>query len=80
MTYRPTALYIAWLLGLNRAEGPALHLHAVLVRADGSVIGGHLLEAHVRPTLEVILTQPPSYLRKRRDQATGLPRIAIPVS
>jgi len=61
-------------------EGPALHLHAVLGRADGSVVGGHLLEAHVRPTLEVILTQPPSYLRKRRDSATGLVLIAIPAS
>src|SRR5262249_23547619 len=46
-------------------EGPTLHLHAVLRKADGSVVGGHLLEAHVRPTLEVILTQSPSYLRKR---------------
>jgi predicted DNA-binding protein with PD1-like motif len=58
-------------------EGPAFHLHALLGRADGSVVGGHLLEAHVRPTLEVILTQPPSYLPKRRDPPTGLPLIAI---
>jgi uncharacterized protein len=57
-------------------EGPSLHLHAVLGRADGSVVGGHLLEAHVRPTLEVILLQPPSYLRKFRDPVTGLPLIA----
>jgi predicted DNA-binding protein with PD1-like motif len=57
-------------------EGPSLHLHAVLGRADGSVVGGHLLEAHVRPTLEVILIQPPSYLRKRRDPVTHLPLIA----
>jgi uncharacterized protein len=57
-------------------EGPSLHLHAVLGRSNGSVVGGHLLEAHVRPTLEVILIQPPSYLRKFRDPATGLPLIA----
>jgi predicted DNA-binding protein with PD1-like motif len=57
-------------------EGPSLHLHAVLGRSDGSVVGGHLLEAHVRPTLEVILIQPPSYLRKFRDPETGLPLIA----
>jgi predicted DNA-binding protein with PD1-like motif len=37
-------------------EEPSLHLHAVLGRADGSMAGGHLLEAHVRPTLEIILT------------------------
>jgi predicted DNA-binding protein with PD1-like motif len=59
------------------AEGePSLHVHAVLGRADGSVVGGQLLEAHVRPTLEVILIQPPSYLRKRRDPETGLALIA----
>ena len=59
------------------AEGqPSLHVHAVLGRHDGSVVGGHLLEAHVRPTLEVILIQPPSYLRKRRDPETGLALIA----
>jgi uncharacterized protein len=58
-------------------EGPSLHLHAVLGRADGSVVGGHLLEAHVRPTLEVILVQPPSYLRKFRDAVTGLPLISV---
>ena len=53
-------------------QGPTLHLHAVLGKADGSVVGGHLLEAHVRPTLEIILIQPPSYLRKRKDPETGL--------
>jgi uncharacterized protein len=58
-------------------EGPTLHVHAVLGKADGSVVGGHLLEGHVRPTLEVILIQPPSYLRKRRDPVTGLALIAV---
>lgn len=58
-------------------DGPSLHIHAVLGRADGSVVGGHLIEATVRPTLEVILTQSPSYLRKAKDPATGLALIAI---
>lgn len=58
-------------------QGPTLHLHAVLGKSDGSVVGGHLLEAHVRPTLEVILIQPPSYLRKRKDAETGLALISI---
>jgi len=58
-------------------SGPTLHLHAVLGRSDCSVIGGHLIEAHVRPTLEVILIQPPSYLRKRKDAETGLALIDI---
>ena len=59
-------------------EGPTLHLHAVLGKSDGSVVGGHLIEAYVRPTLEVILIQPPSYLRKRKDPETGLALIDIP--
>lgn len=57
-------------------EGPSLHLHAVLGRSDGSVVGGHLLEAIVRPTLEVIVLQPPRYLEKRKDKTTGLALIA----
>ena len=56
---------------------PALHIHAVLGRSDGSVVGGHLLEGHVRPTLEVILTKPPAHLRKKKDPETGLALIAI---
>jgi predicted DNA-binding protein with PD1-like motif len=35
-------------------------------------MAGHLGEAHVRPTLEVIVTESPAYLRKVKDAATGL--------
>src|SRR5690606_32156561 len=42
---------------------PALHIHAVLGRRDGSAVAGHLQSAVVRPTLEVILTESPEYLR-----------------
>ena len=67
------------LLGdVAEADGkPALHIHAVLGKSDGSVVGGHLLEGHVRPTLEVILTQPPAHLRKKKDPETGLALIAL---
>jgi predicted DNA-binding protein with PD1-like motif len=51
---------------------PALHIHAVLGRRDGSAVAGHLLTAEVRPTLEVILTESPEYLRKQLDPDTGL--------
>jgi uncharacterized protein len=53
-------------------DGPKLHAHVVLGRSDGTTLGGHLLEAHVRPTLEVILVESPGYLRKRIDRETGL--------
>lgn len=56
---------------------PTLHIHAVLGKSDGSVVGGHLLSAEVRPTLEVIVTQSPSYLRKAKDPETGLALLAI---
>ena len=67
------------LLGdVAEADGkPALHIHAVLGKSDGTVVGGHLLEGHVRPTLEVILTQPPAHLRKKKDPETGLALIAL---
>ena len=51
---------------------PALHPHVVVSRADGSAMGGHLLEAHVRPTLEVVLTESPRHLHKRKDPDSGL--------
>ncbi len=55
---------------------PALHIHAVLGRRDGSAVAGHLETAEVRPTLEVILTESPEYLRKRLDPEIGLALIA----
>ena len=58
-------------------EEPQLHAHAVLGRRDGSTVGGHLLEAYVRPTLEIILTESPEHLRKRTDEETGLALIEM---
>ena len=55
---------------------PKLHAHVVLGRRDGSACGGHLLEARVRPTLEVIITETPAHLRRRHDPASGLALIA----
>ena len=51
---------------------PVVHAHAVLGRRDGSTAGGHLLEGHVRPTLEIMLIESPAHLRKRHDPETGL--------
>lgn len=60
------------------SEGePTLHIHAVLGKSDGSTVGGHLLEAHVRPTLEIMLVEPPAHLRKRKDPETGLALIDL---
>lgn len=50
----------------------SLHLHAVLGLRDGSTKGGHLLKATVRPTLEVIVTEMPGHLRRRKVEALGI--------
>jgi predicted DNA-binding protein with PD1-like motif len=39
---------------------------------DGSAVAGRLQRAEVRPTLEVILTEPPEYLRKKHNPEVGL--------
>jgi uncharacterized protein len=56
---------------------PKLHPHIVLARSDGSAVGGHLLEAHVRPTLEIVLTETPAHLRRETDPETGLALIRL---
>lgn len=59
---------------------PALHLHAVLGRADGSALAAHLKSGVVRPTLEIILTESPIHLRKREDPESGLRLISLGIS
>lgn len=53
-------------------NNPKVHAHAVLGKADASAHGGHLIEALVRPTLEVIITEMPRHLHRRFDPQTGL--------
>jgi uncharacterized protein len=54
-----------------------VHAHVVVGRRDGTAHGGHLLEARVRPTLELVLAQTATPLRRRIDEATGLPLLDI---
>ena len=51
---------------------PKIHAHVVLGKRDGAAVGGHLLRARVWPTLELILRESPTKLRKRHDPETGL--------
>jgi uncharacterized protein len=64
-------------IGLDEAGEPALHVHLVLGRPDGSALAGHLKSARVRPTLEVMVTETPSYLHRRKDEASGLSLIRV---
>jgi uncharacterized protein len=59
-------------VALGPDGAPKVHVHAMLARHDGSALGGHLLQAHVRPTLEVMLVESPGWLRRRSDAASGL--------
>ena len=54
---------------------PQVHAHIVVARRDGTAFGGHLLQAVVRPTCEVILTENPRHLQKQLDPESGLPLI-----
>jgi predicted DNA-binding protein with PD1-like motif len=56
---------------------PSLHIHCVLGCRDGRAIAGHLLEAHVRPTLEIVWRDSPGHLRKRHDATSGLALIDL---
>jgi predicted DNA-binding protein with PD1-like motif len=56
---------------------PSVHVHAVLGRRDGSALAGHLLEARVRPTLEIIVTESPAHLCKVKDAESGLALIKL---
>lgn len=51
---------------------PQVHAHLTVARRDGTAHGGHLLEAHVRPTCELILTESAAHLQKRFDPESGL--------
>ena len=61
----------------TKGDGIKLHAHVVVGRHDGSTRGGHLLHAIVRPTLEVLLIESPSYLRRETDPESGLALIKI---
>jgi predicted DNA-binding protein with PD1-like motif len=56
---------------------PQVHAHVVMGRATGTAHGGHLLEARVRPTCELILTESPIHLQKEYDPESGLALIQV---
>lgn len=64
-------------VALKENGEPEIHAHVVVGKADGTAWGGHLLEAHVRPTLEVILVESPGHLQRKHDPETGLALIRV---
>ncbi len=57
---------------------PFLHLHVGLGRSDLSVVGGHLEEAIVHPTIEVWLRTEDVDVRRTTDPETGLDLLDLP--
>jgi len=58
-------------------KDPQIHAHVVVGKADGTAHGGHILRAHVWPTLEVVLTESPKHLSRTTDAETGLALIDL---
>lgn len=56
---------------------PKVHAHVVVGKDDGTAHGGHLLEARVWPTLEVILVESPQHLLRKMDEETGLALVSL---
>ena len=57
--------------------GPKVHAHVVVGKSDGTAWGGHVLEGHVWPTLELVIEDEPEHLRRHTDAATGLALIDV---
>jgi hypothetical protein len=56
---------------------PQVHAHAVVGKRDGTAHGGHLVEATVRPTCELVLTESPAHLQKQVDAESGIALIRV---
>jgi predicted DNA-binding protein with PD1-like motif len=57
---------------------PFLHLHGVFGTSDFSVVGGHIQEATVHPTLEVWLKTEDVVVRRAKDPDSGLDLLDLP--
>jgi uncharacterized protein len=55
----------------------SLHVHVVLGLSDGTTRGGHLMAGMVRPTLEVVLIDTPTHLRRKKKPDIGIALIDL---
>jgi hypothetical protein len=58
---------------------PKLHAHVVVGKSDGTAHGGHLLDAYVRPTLEVVIVEASQHLRRTMRGEFGLALLDLAV-
>ena len=59
-------------VALSEQREPKIHVHCTVGKRDGSAHAGHLLQGHVRPTLEVLMIESPQHLHRYHDDNTGL--------
>ena len=57
---------------------PKLHAHVVVGKSDGTAHGGHLLEASVRPTMEIIIVESSRHLHRRMRADVGAALLELP--
>jgi predicted DNA-binding protein with PD1-like motif len=62
---------------VRHEDAPKLHAHVVVGKRDGTAHGGHLIDARVRPTLEVVLIESPRHLHREHDAESGLALIKL---
>jgi predicted DNA-binding protein with PD1-like motif len=63
-------------IALDSGE-PKIHAHVVVGKKNGAAVGGHLMDAHVRPTLELVLEELPTPLKRKFDPKSGLALIDL---
>ena len=70
-------LTLAGDIALKEDGTPQIHAHVVVGDENGQARGGHVMEAHVWPTLELVLEEAPAHLRRRHDSESGLALIDL---
>lgn len=55
-----------------RDGAPWAHTHAVFAKMDGTTLGGHVRDARVGATLELVLNALPGALERQMDAGVGL--------
>ena len=51
---------------------PRLVCHVVVAKEDGSVLGGHVMQAHVQQLLEVVMVEASQFYQRHYDRESGL--------
>lgn len=59
-------------------RNPKLHAHVEVGKSDGPVHGGHLIDACVRPMLEVVALEALQHLRRTLRGEVGLTLLDLP--